>query len=249
MKTTWYPTLAFLLALGAAVVPTPSGSAWAQSNIAANQMVVVKASSGAFEQGQIIDGGQTLKLESGASVTLIGPNGSMVTLTGPYEKIPAADTSAKAKNPNVVKALGALLSGRKYSTASLGVVRAAKARSTDELPDPWLVSIEDSGSRCIRPDIVVLWRSDSSNESTLTISRANANLTAQAQWAEGDNVLPLASRRFNDGGLYTVEIEGRQEALTMHVLPVEFTEIGEQAAWMAQSGCNAQALALLDAVG
>lgn len=241
-----YLALSAILVLGTAALPSK-----ADQTLTANQLVVIKATGVALEKGQIIDGSKILKLGKGASVTLIGNSGSTVTLTGPYEQAPADKTSSgNAQNPNIVKALGALISARKFSTASLGVVRSGSGKIGDHrLSDPWLVSVESSGTRCIRPGIVVLWRNDASKQSTVTISRSSASLTAQADWAAGDNVLPLASNRFRDGGDYTLELEKKRIALTVHVLPGEYTEVGQQAAWMAETGCTNQALALLDAVG
>lgn len=240
-----YLALSAILVLGTAALPSK-----ADQTLTANQLVVIKATGVALEKGQIIDGSKILKLGKGASVTLIGNSGSTVTLTGPYEQAPAEMTGGNAQNPNIVKALGALISARKFSTASLGVVRSGSGETGNHrLSDPWLVSVEGSGPRCIRPGIVVLWRNDASKQSTVTISRSSASLTAQADWAAGDNVLPLASNRFRDGGDYTLELEKKRIALTVHVLPGEYTEVGQQAAWMAETGCTNQALALLDAVG
>ena len=240
-----YLALSAILVLGTAALPSK-----ADQTLTANQLVVIKATGVALEEGQIIDGSKVLKLDQGSSVTLIGNSGSTMTLTGPYEQAPANKTDGNAQNPNIVKALGALISAQKFSTASLGVVRSGSAKTGDHrLSDPWLVSVEDSGARCIRPGIVVLWRNDASKQSTVTISRTSASLTAQAGWAAGDNVLPLARNRFRDGGDYTLELGNKRVAMTVHVLPGEFTEVGQQAAWMAETGCTNQALALLDAVG
>ena len=242
MKHMLYLALSALLVVGMAALP-----AKAQTS---GQMVVIKASGVALQEGQVIDGHQVLRLDSGSSVTLIGSNGSTVTLTGPYQQAPASGMAGQAEDPNIVKALGKLISGRKYSTASLGVVRSATAQTgIAHLDDPWMVSVESSGARCIRPGIVVLWREDSSNKSMVTISRSSAGLTAQADWAAGDNVLPLASERFRDGGTYKLDVDGNKVAFTVYVLPEEYSEPGQQAAWMVQSGCTNQALALVDGIG
>lgn len=234
---------AIALVLGAGAV-----AAQAEDGLSADQLVVIKAQGAALEEGQIIDGTALLKLEAGAEVVLIGADGATVTLNGPYNGAPAAARGDRIQNPNIVKALGALLSSRKYSTASLGVVRSANAIETPlaVLPNPWVVSVSDSGPRCVRSDIVVLWRDDAASDTTLTISRSGAALTAQADWAAGDNVLPLTSDRFRDGGRYTLEVAGERIVVTIHMLPEDFTEIGQQAAWMAEAGCEEQALALLD---
>jgi len=243
MKRVVCAFFAIALALAAGAGPGQAGG-----GLSANQMVIISTQGAALEAGQIIDGAAPLTLAAGAEVVLIGADGATVTLSGPYSGAPSSARGDRIQNPNIVKALGALLSSRKYSTASLGVVRSAGAGDTRlaALPNPWVVSISGSGPRCVRSDIVVLWRDDAAADTTLTISRSGAALTAQADWAAGDNVLPLTSDRFRDGGRYTLEVDGERIHVTIHLLPQDLTEIGQQAAWMAESGCEEQALALLD---
>lgn len=235
--------LASCLALAAFV-----GTGIAAAGVAeAGEMVVLKSTSAALKEGSVIDGAQPLKLDAGASVTLIGADGSMVRLRGPYNGTPAQAPLRGAGKPGIVKALGAILSERKVSTASLGVLRSTGG-SGGPLADPWMVNVDGSGTRCIRRDIVVLWRGDATRDQRLTITRTKIGMTTQAQWAAGDRVLPVSGRKFKDSARYTVERGGRRVDLTMRVMPGELTGVAEQAAWMAGVGCKQQALALLDTI-
>lgn len=219
----------------------------AAADAMAGEMVVLKSTSAALKEGSVIDGARPLKLAAGTSVTLIGADGSVVRLTGPYDGTPAKARSPGAGNRGIVKALGAILSERKVSTASLGVLRSTGG-SGGPLADPWMVNVDGSGIRCIRRDIVVLWRGDATADQRLTITRAKIGMTAQAQWAAGDSVLPVSGRKFKDSARYTVERGGRRVELTMRVMPGDLTGVPQQAAWMADVGCKQQALALLDTI-
>jgi hypothetical protein len=117
------------------------------------------------------------------------------------------------------------------------------------MPDPWAVNIDRSGPRCIQREVVVLWRHDAAATQKVTISRANASMAAEAEWAAGDNLLPVSGKRFRDRAQYRVEHGNRQVSLTMHIVPKKITGPAEQAAWMAQTGCRTQALAMLDSIG
>lgn len=219
----------------------------AAADAMAGEMVVLKSTSATLKEGSVIDGARPLKLAAGVSVTLIGANGSVVRLTGPYNDTPGKARSPGAGNPGIVKALGAILSERKVSTASLGVLRSTGG-SGGPLADPWMVNVDGSGTRCIRRDVVVLWRRDATADQRLTITRAKIGMTAQAQWAAGDRVLPVSGRKFKDSARYTVERGGRRVELIMRVMPGDLTGVAQQAAWMAGVGCKQQALALLDTI-
>ncbi|MDH5749677.1 MAG: hypothetical protein OEY85_10250 [Rhodospirillales bacterium] len=241
-----YLFVAIGLLFGAGIMT--SVPALAEFDTAELQMVVVKSTDGALKEGTVINGASPLKLNRGTSVTLIGSDGSIVTLKGPYQKSPANELKGKTKDPGIVKALGALLSQRQISTAALGVVRSATPAASGQLPDPWAVSINRSGDRCIRNDFVVLWRDDATTRDTVTISLPDANLTAQADWAAGDRMLPISSKKFRDRGRYTFELGKQRVLLTLHRVPENVNGVAAQAAWMAKTGCEIQALAMLDTI-
>ena len=131
-------------------------------------MVVVRADGAAFKPGTMIDGNQTLTLQAGSKVTLVGADGGSITLHGPstikpvdMAKARQLDTRADSK---VAEVIGALLSDQRRSTKALGVVRSATTASFEPPPNEWAVSVDRSGTRCIGADMAMLWRTDASHK-------------------------------------------------------------------------------------
>jgi hypothetical protein len=214
------------------------------------EMVVVDSSHDDLARGAVIDGGAPLSLAAGQSVTLIGTDGAVVTLTGPFEQPPVSVVNrTQPGDPEMIVALGALLTEHENSTATLGVIRSGgHADEIGPLPDPWFVSVEGSGTRCIRPDVVTFWRQDPGQAASLEIAAPRTGRSAEVDWPAGLDRLEIAGDSFRDGQTYVLSMAGREVALTMHVMPETVASPAEQAGWMALTGCEAQALALLETV-
>ena len=242
MKTI-LPTSIALTAFASAVLAGHPASA-------TDDMVVISATDAAFARGAIVDGRQPIALAAGHSVTLIGADGAVVTLTGPFDQSPVSVVNrTQPGDPGLVVALGALLTDHENSTATLGVIRSAvDTAEIGPLPNPWFVSVERSGTRCIRPDMVTFWREDAEEPVAVNIAALRTGRSADLDWPAGAAQLTINGASFRDGQTYLLSLEEHEVALTMHVLPVDISGVAEQAGWMAQAGCGAQALALLDSV-
>ena len=214
--------------------------------VTAAEMVVIQSSGAPLAQGTMIDGSQPLTLASGASVTLISADGTPVTLTGPYNGTPA-DSAGGAGDGGVATAIAGLFSGPKTSTASLGAVRAAKAEGEEaKAPEPWVVSVEGSGNRCIEAGPTTLWRADGSKAGKVTLS--DGIQKASAPWPAGQSKMRVPAGYFKNGKTYTAKMDASDKVeLQMHVVPGNLSTI-EKVAFMANAGCSDQAIALLGKV-
>ena len=214
-------------------------------------MVVVHVEGAALKRGAVIDGNRALTLEAGSKVTLVGADGSSVTLQGPSTAAPVQITRAR-QAPNsektIVKILGALLSDDRRSTKALGVVRSATVSSFDPPPNEWAVNIDQSGTRCIGGDIAMLWRSDAIHKATINIRRAGSVRTAKAVWPEGQEFLAINRNVFQNGQNYVIALNGRAVEIKVNVMPRGLNSTAEQAAWMARSNCKAQALVMVNRI-
>ena len=236
----------FTMALPVVALLSIVGATQASASI---DMVVVRSTGAPFERGTMIDGSVPLKLESGWSVTLVASDGSYVTMSGPSEQIPAEARNSSNGDPKILEVLRALLAAQERSTAALGVVRSADGEvQYTTLPDAWAVNTDRSGPRCIKSNVANLWRQDASSNASMSIMTAGNTRTARASWAAGRNMLPVSGASFSNGGTYIFETNGRRTRLTMYVMPTGLTGAAEQAAWMAQTGCEAQAIAMLEAI-
>lgn len=217
--------------------------------LASVDMVVLHVTGAPLKRGSVIDGSVAIKLETGWSVTLVAADGSVVKLVGPSELVPANASRTSASDPKLIEVLKGLLSADERSTASLGVVRSGDGPAQlSSLPEAWVMSVNQSGARCIKPDVAKLWREDSAKAINLVIKQASGVRSANARWPAGSDTLAINSASFRDGSTYVIELGGKRTSVTVHVLPSDLDGLAAQAAWMAQSGCKEQALTLLETV-
>ena len=210
----------------------------------AAQMVVISSSGTPIEPGAVIDASKAIKLSEGASMTLISPDGSPMTISGPYSgKVKVKN--AMGGDSKVISALANLFADQKKSTASLGAVRSATSGSDQAAPEPWLVSVENSGDRCIRSgDVATLWRSSASSASSFALAGPYKKSKPQ-QWPAGKDRVNVPASFFRSGQTYKAQLGSKVVELTMHVAKNDFKNKAEAAVWMAQKGCSQQAFSLL----
>lgn len=206
----------------------------------AGDLVVVEATGANLRPGQVIDDTQKLVLKSGEQVKLIGQDGSIRTLRGPYEEAPATTTTGGGGE--ISKALASLVTGQR---AEFGVVRA-KVEDVN-LPSPWVLDVSHSGKVCVRNgEQIVFWRSPSSGGNQLTVMPIDRSWRAQAEWPSGTDRLeappnfPIKERR-----TYLFSLEGQSAAVTLIGLPDSLVNDRMRAAWMLENNCLAQTKALL----
>ncbi len=232
------------------VAATISGTLASTANAtgSGSEMVVIHVEGAPFERGAVIEGNRPLTLEADWSVTLVGSDGAFVTLKGPYNSVPRQAKNARSGDRKIIEALGALLTGERRSTASLGVMRSASRIPVASPPNAWAASVERSGVRCIRSDVATLWRSDARRAAQLRIIHAAGVRASKVGWPAGHETLALKGKAFRDGENYAIVMDQRRVNITMHVMPQGLNGQVEQAAWMARSGCKSQALALIDQI-
>jgi len=227
----WIPkTLA--IGLGALAL-TPTVYIGSAQTGPAIKMLVVHVTGAPFERGSIIDGSSELNLKEDASVTLASADGSIVSLEGPTQVVPAISVGANPSDPGLIEALGAFL-------------RAEGNDDADPLPDPWAVSVNQPGTGCIRPTSAMLWCQNGESAERLTIVEAGGTRPAKTTWPAGRDTLSFSGSVFADGKRYVFNVGGKTADVTMHVMPQKFTTLLEQSAWMARVGCKHQALTLLE---
>ncbi|MEO5365738.1 MAG: hypothetical protein H7831_05185 [Magnetococcus sp. WYHC-3] len=210
---------------------------------AASGWVVMKSQAEGFKPGQAIADGQSVKLEAGKALTLISSSGKTLKLSGPFEGVPGAENVAGAGS-QMVDSLRNLVAKREQSTSSLGVTRAASMERS--LPDPWLVDVSHEGHRCIqegRP--LVLWRTFSESNAPVVLTETRTGWRGEVTWPAGYSKLAAdPSMPLTDGSRYTVDASGRELSITLHVIPAAVAQGAVLSAWLAEAGCEEQALLL-----
>lgn len=215
--------------------------------VAAPAMMVLASKGGSGEEmapGSFIPGDTELALAEGEQLRLLGPDKTIRTLIGPWRGKAAAGVAEEAAADAAAQADLQVLA-RLFQAPHTNTRSQRGEDEADLLPDPWAVSVERSGSRCIREDQVQLWRRDASTSGRVNIRFRNPRKKVWAEWDKGDNLLPVPGKLFSNGQTYLVENDGRLVQLRFSVLPEGLSGAVDRAVWMAKSGCDAQAMVLL----
>ena len=177
---------------------------------------------------------------------MISPAGKIVKLHGPSEAPPLGEETASTAD--VSAALNALVTQKLARNDKAGLVRGTGAEAIP--PDPWLVNVTQSGNRCLPMGrSITVWRPDGGDEAEFIIAPSDRSWQARASWQAGQERLelprdlPLPSR-----STYLAKLAGKEVSITLMILPDSLTTVAVRAAWMAEVGCDAQALALLQTV-
>ena len=222
-----------VLMLAATLIPVP---------LAAEPMTVVEARGTAFRPGMQVASTATVQLREGEKLTVVSMNGRLATLRGPYRGVVAptvlASTSARA-------ALGALVTTRRDRATSVGAVRSAAI--AHPIPDPWMVDISRPGPRCVREGgPVTWWRADSTSEEQFTILPLDRSWKAEITWQAGQSTMPVPpGLRLEEGSSFVVRSDGRDNAISLNVIPATADQPLLLVAWMIEKGCAQQADALI----
>jgi hypothetical protein len=220
------------LTLGATLLASP---AWAA------EVVVVEARGLSLKPGQVIDDGQRLTLQRGDEVTLVGEDGAIIKLRGPYDAPPSSGNGGSGVD--ISNALAALGTGQAQS--SMGVVRAKVEDVT--LPNPWVIDVTHSGKVCVRPGTsVVFWRQQSGAAAKLRIMPVDRTWRAESEWPAGTAQLPApAIFPITDRQTYLFDLDGQTATVTLVQVPASLGSDRMRAAWMLQKKCLTQTKALI----
>jgi hypothetical protein len=207
-------------------------------------LVVLKVAGVAMKPGDKIPGSQQLKLADGQSVSLIGPDGRMILLKGPYEG-PAAKL-AEVKTASVTDMLAPLVAAAKVETATPGVIRSATEAGPES--SPWVLDSSKGGDFCVHQAVDYdLWRADNGAAETVTIQPASgpgAPVLIHFDARKSRAALP-DSLTFVDGAKYKLTGAGKTVEITAHTVPETVPLDRTAAAWFMSDHCEIQAKALL----
>jgi hypothetical protein len=207
-------------------------------------LVVLKVAGVAMKPGDKIPGSQQLKLADGQSLSLIGPDGRMILLKGPYEG-PAAK-AVEIKTASVTDMLAPLVAAAKVETATPGVIRSATEAGPES--SPWVLDSSKGGDFCVHQAVDYdLWRADNDAAATVAIQPASgpgAPVLIQFDARKSRAALP-DSLTFIDGAKYKLTGAGKTVEITAHTVPETVPLDRTAAAWFMSDHCEIQAKALL----
>jgi hypothetical protein len=208
-------------------------------------LVVMEVRGTNLKQGSTVDSDKPLTLKEGERVTLIGANGSYVTLRGPFSDTPLKDSAGSADSK---QNLAALVASREARTNSVGVVRAGA--ETAALPSPWLIDVARPGRRCLKNgSIPVLWREDAAKAETVSVYPGDKSWRVDLNWEAGKDQLNLPPITNIDASASLVVVRGGAEInLSLSGAPADLPDPLLYASWLFHRGCAQQADAMIKAL-
>jgi hypothetical protein len=152
--------------------------------------------------------------------------------------MPVAEESDDA----VLDSLKKLIRARGADTGDMGVTRSFRI----EPPDPWLVDVSSSGTRCVREgEPVELWRADTSADLTVSLSTGDGPWKTCTTWSAGEARLTAPpSVLTGEGEPLIVSVSSGQAELALHTLPSSLSTDAARLGWMVHVGCDGQAARL-----
>ena len=230
-----------LAAIGGASASTPTSGA-----NAADEVVVIRSTAEAYPVGRTLSlSKDKLTLTGAQRLVLVDGQGALRRFSAPYAG-PINQAAAEGANPgvaSVVSVLAALLADPSRKADAL-----RSGGGSAELPTPWAVSVEHSGPACAQTDRLTLWRRDGAKDSRLVIDMGAGGKKARANWAQGSGMLPMPASLFTSGQTYLVKVDDQEVSLVLHIAPTAAASPVETAVWMANVGCKAQALSMIDSI-
>ncbi len=214
-----------------------------------SQLVVIESTTTQLNPGQVIDGSESLSLAAGVQVTLVGEDGTLTKLKGPFSGAPAGGKAAEG-DKKVVAALSRLFASSAPGTSSLGAFRGYGSTTGGaglNPPDVWAVNVYRSESLCIPEGITpMLWRPDPGRVLSLIVlhlstgTEDSVGFPASVQDTSWPKQVPLL-----DGREYSLRDGGNmwERKLVLKTIPKDLPTEAHGIAWMADSGCLRQAKA------
>ena len=212
----------------------------------ATQLVVIDSYGTDMKPGAVLDGSKPIILADGQKLTLIGPDGRTVTLTGKFSGLAMA-ASTLATDPK--QALAALISTRNARSNTIAAIRSGATAAA--LPDPWLIDISRPGQRCVREgEPQVWWRPATDVAEDFSVFPLDKSWTAALSWDEGTDRMEAPQLwRFDTESLYIVKTGPQEDAITVNIIPQSVGGELMMTAWMLEKGCTQQADAFLRRIG
>lgn len=209
----------------------------------AGQLVVLESTAPGFKVGQVIDSAKKLSLPAGTRLSVIGGDGTVRALKGPFSGAPGG--SGGMADTSLVASLAKLIEDQGSESVSLGVTRAIDSTR----PPVWGVDALRTGDHCVlagSPSI--LWRHKSRKPAKLTIRNLADKSKVTVPWPAGASQVPWPTAMpLHDQGDYLLKVSTKLSAarLTLHVVPAGLPSDAHRAVWVAERGCRGQARALL----
>ncbi len=216
---------------------------------AAMEFVVVSSTAEGLEPGQAIDGATEILLGEGTAVTLVGEDGSVVGIKGPYRGVPAPSGGTGgapgSRDRGLFEILGDFLRSDPKEDSDVMVIRGAST----EPEDPWVIDVTRPGDHCaLAGPPARFWRPRTASADRLTLETAGGREVIM-WWPIGKDTLAWPENvALEDGAAFSVKraTASNKHWMTTRLIPADLPTEPHMAAWMVENGCRPQARRLLE---
>ncbi|MEX2648267.1 MAG: DUF4384 domain-containing protein [Alphaproteobacteria bacterium] len=196
-------------------------------------------------RGVLVEDGATINVAPGAVLTVVGEDGVVFRLEGPYRGPIAAP--GVVDTGGLVAALAALAVLFGESGVDTGTLGAVRGGVEDEEAGLWTIDLARPGHRCVDSASGPFLRGNGLGGGRL---RSLVNGTeAELAWDTSDSLARWpAALALVDGGAYEFVPDATSSLVrvVVHVVPSVMPSAAHVAGWLAEQGCELQARVLLD---
>lgn len=213
-------------------------------------VVIAVSNAGHIAPGSMLEPGSTITIPAGGKVTLINERGKVLQIGGPYSGPVVRKMAGGAAGGNGLKGaltkIASLVTRQKKQSTVLGASRKVAPTDASGQPDPWLMSVDSSGHRCVRQQGAEMWRKRSDSKASVALRSQSAKQTGII-WQRGQSRLPLPQPFVKDGTLIVMKIGQDPRRINLHVTPagLDAAQPGAVLNWMIDNKCTRQAEILI----
>lgn len=215
----------------------------------AADLVIVESTAAELPAGQVIKTGVPITIPAGAQVAVVGEDGKVIKIAGPFSGI-AAPASAAASDKGTVQALSRLFADKGPAANSWGTFRGETVgEEASNPPDLWSVNLLRSETVCVPADRKpTLWRADAAQPMAAILLDTKTGHEGNIVLDAGQQTLPWPQTpAIVDGGEYALrDSDGSGERrFFLRVIPGDSASGVPEVTWMSDAGCLRQAKMLL----
>lgn len=204
-----------------------------------------------FVLGAVLKDGDKIDLPEDSELRLLDKAGKVVILTGPMVGVVEdedGDTQKAKDGSNALQVIAKLMFGENNLVNNLGAARALQSVETEDGElQPWVPVISKPGTYCLSMNEPVFGRAVTLKKAKVTVI-SGSEIFKEKVWQENEKSISIADLIEKGTDRYTMFLSSHTSESSIHLLDKTNMNTTEQIAWMAERGCKAQAVQLLNEV-
>lgn len=202
-----------------------------------------------FVLGGVLKEGDEINLPENSEIKLLDKSGSVIVLKGPLSGTVTNDdggTQQAKDGSNALKVISKLMFGENRLVNNLGAARSVLSETIKpENVQPWMPIVSKPGTYCLSAETPVFGREEANAEIVVTISSGDG-ASMEKVWTANEKSISVSDLVNKDTDRYTLILSSQESESSIHLLDRTDMNATQQIAWMAERGCQIQAVQLLN---